>query len=185
MCRILSFVLGSLVLSTALLGASDPPVRKGDDVARDYWGVTTAVTKDSITIRYKDWEPRTFPVNDLPARGDFQMYPRIGARLYKPGASWMYPLTDVKVGDWVHILYAQVEGKVICDHIAIKKRPGGKMPPLPKEAEDLMRTTAYRYIPYHEKMDALWNLQDNGIPYPAHFPVRHFPEAPPPREVKR
>ncbi|HUR54088.1 MAG TPA: hypothetical protein VMZ71_08145, partial [Gemmataceae bacterium] len=76
-------------------------------------------------------------------------------------------------------------GKVICDHINISKRPGGKVPPLPKEAEDLMRTTAYTYIPYHERMQAHLDLVERGIPYPAHFPYRRFPVAPPPRPVKR
>ena len=41
-------------------------------------------------------------------------------------------------------------------------------------------------IPYHDRMNAHWNLEDNGIPYPAYFGLnRRFPTAPPPREVKR
>jgi hypothetical protein len=179
-------VVACVIAGQSAPRASDPREPRGEEVGISYWGVCTGVTKDSITVQYKDWKPRTFPVNDVLARGDFQMYPRIGRPPYRPRESCMYPLTDVKVGDWVNLKCARVDGKVICDHINISKRPGGKVPPLPKEAEDLMRTTAYEYIPYHEQMDALWNLQDHGIPYPAKFGVRRkFPEAPPPREVKR
>ena len=35
--------------------------------------------------------------------------------------------------------YVVIDGAVTCDHICIQKRPGGRMPPLPKEAEDLRR----------------------------------------------
>ena len=41
-----------------------------------------------------------------------------------------------------------------------------------------------RIPPYHERMNAHWDLEDRGIPYPAKFGImRRFPTAPPPREV--
>ncbi len=40
-------------------------------------------------------------------------------------------------------------------------------------------------IPYHERMNAYWDLEEKGIPYPEKFgKYRRFPIAPMPREVK-
>jgi hypothetical protein len=155
--------------------------------------VATVVTKDSITVRYLNWPPKTFPVCEALARGQFQTWPRIApgvARPYTPSATSLYRLTDVKVGDWVNIRYARIGGKDVCDHISINKRPGGKVPPLPEEAEDLLRPPPIGpadppYIPYHEKRQAYWDCLDEGIPIPAHFPEHwrktFLPKAPPPR----
>jgi hypothetical protein len=124
----------------------------------------------------------------------------------------MYRLTDVKVGDTLLIYYSHLGGVDICDHIRITKRPGGRMPTLPKEAEDLLnpeevhkaRMAATKakhpdwpdpkplppgyfgtYIPYNEYWDAYWDLEDKGIPYPEKFgKKRRWPVAPMPREVK-
>ena len=90
----------------------------------------------------------------------------------------MYRLTDVKVGDWVCIKYARVDGVDVCDHIKIVKRPGGRVPPLPPGVEERSR------IPYHEWMNAYWDLEDKGIRYPEKFgAARRWPIAPMPRAV--
>src|SRR5262249_17383299 len=79
----------------------------------------------------------------------------------------MYRLNDVKVGDCIGIEYARLNGVDICDHIRICRRPGGEVPPLPKEAEDLRdyrevwkanhpgqplpeRLANLLHVPYHE-----------------------------------
>lgn len=92
----------------------------------------------------------------------------------------MYRLSDINVGDRVSVIFAIVDDEEICDHLSILKRPGGLVPPLPEGVKEMFR------IPYHDRMNAHWNLEDNGIPYPAYFGLnRRFPTAPPPREVKR
>lgn len=172
--------------------SNELPEPTRDTVDVSYSGVVTAVTKNSITVRYKNWPPREFAASDVLARGEVPMHPRLGyARgKYYVGASSMYRLTDVRVGDWVMISYAYINKKSICDHISITKRPGGKVPPLPAEAEALMWTATAPghppYIPYHERMQARWDLEDKGLPYPAKFgDRREFPVAPPPRPIKR
>jgi hypothetical protein len=169
-----------------------------------YWGVVTEVTKNSITIQGSDEWPKTFPVSETLAAGKVPMEPRRvpgWEREYHVSESYMYRLTDVKVGDWVSIGYAYLGGVSICDHICISKRPGGRVPPLPDEAEALRNPVAIwkadhpgrpvppglnkiLYIPYHEYMNAHWDLEDKGIPYPEKFgDARRFPVAPMPREV--
>lgn len=169
-------------------------------------GIVTEVTKDSITVECPErvaqgarpgpggstiWEPvvlparppKRFPVSAVLAAGgvpkDQRPSPsRYGYPLFE---NEMYRLTDVKVGDWVCILYARVGGVEICDHIQIVKRPGGRIPPLPKGVKEIS------VIPYHDRMNAHWDLEDKGIPFPAWFAERgyprHFPVAPLPREV--
>jgi hypothetical protein len=171
---------------------------KGDFVNQGYWGTLTEVTKDSVTVQFdgqKDRKPRTFRVSETLAAGKTAMYPRLTFDRpdgYAVGLSVRYRLSDVKVGDWVIIIYARVDGVYICDHIGIQKRPGGRVPPLPDEAEE--ECLAWRrkypglvpeYIRYHEYWNAYWDLEDKGIPYPEKFGKnRRWPAAPMPREVK-
>jgi hypothetical protein len=152
-----------------------------------YAGTVTEVTKDSITIQWTaspGEKPKKFLVSETLAVGKFATEARFlpgqthGYRIFP---SQMYRLTDVKVGDWVGIKYAHIGDMDICDHICINKRPGGRVPPLPEEAAKLWEDR----IPYHELMNAYWDLEDKGIPYPEKFGFgRRFPVAPMPREVK-
>ena len=183
-----------------------PPEPKDGDVDVRYGGTVTEVTKSSITIQFdsqKDQEPKRFLVSETLAAGKYAIVGRT-----KPGHTFrptvspveMYRLTDVKVGDWVAIRYARLDGVDICDNISITKRPGGQVPPLPEEAESLMDPEKIMkvrfpevkwrpnpkspYITYHERMNAYWDLEDKGIPYPAKFgEFRRFPIAPRPRTV--
>ena len=164
----------------------DPPrePREGS-VRNDYSGTVTEVTKDSITIRWVNSpgeKPKKFGVSETLAAGKVPMELRRipGARReYQVEPEFMYRLTDVKVGDCVTIDYARVNGVDICDHIWIRRRPDGLVPPLPKEAEDLRddnrklreryRTElpnkplpawlARRPVPYHEWVNAYWARQ--------------------------
>lgn len=202
---------GVALLSSAALaqeqgqppGKNFPPP-KNDAVGVHYWGVVTKLTRNSITIQGSGEVPKTFPVSPCLAAGQVPMEPRLipgqeGG--YCVAESSMYRLTDVNVGDWVDIQYAHLSGASICDHICIYKRPGGRIPPLPREAEARRNPeTAWKadhpgqqvpmafrrllYIPYHEEMNAYWDLEDKGIPYPEQFgKYRRFPVAPMPREI--
>jgi hypothetical protein len=173
------------------------PEPENDAGGVSYWGAVVEVTKGLITIQFAGDKPKRFPVSETLAAGKVPKEPRPipGRRYpYHVGAAKMYRLTDVKVGDLVVICYSKVSGVVICDHICIQKRPGGLVPPLPEEAEALRRPKQWPGIPprphiaYHELMNAHWDLEDKGIPYPESFATRGFPrrwpEAPPPREVR-
>jgi regulation of enolase protein 1 (concanavalin A-like superfamily) len=71
-----------------------------------------------------------------------------------------------------------VDGVETCDHIKIVKRPGGRVPPLPEEAEQPF------YPRYHDRVNANLDLEDFGIPYPERFgPGRRYSVAPPPRSL--
>lgn len=195
-------LLFSLIVATFSLGAFPdnspspnlPPEPKNDAGGVPYWGAVTALDKDSITVQFpaKGVKPRRFPVSETLAMGNVPKVPRPipGRRqAYLLVGSDMYRLTDVKVGDLIVIMYSQIDGHSICDHIRIQKRPGGLVPPLPDEAEWLLRPKPLPpgfpqnpYIPYHECMNAYWDLKDKGIPYPEKFgPNRRFPMAPMPR----
>jgi hypothetical protein len=173
-------------------GPREPvPEPKGDFVYHPYWGTVTALTKESITIRFdnqKDRTPRAFKASDTLAAGGVPVEPRRDlSEGYHVPSLLMYRLTDVKVGDWVLIRYARIDGQAICDHICIQKRPGGLVPPLTEEAEgrDRPRQLPGRpprlFIPYHEYMNAYWDLVDHDTPFPVWFgDNRRWPAAPPP-----
>jgi hypothetical protein len=143
------------------------------------------VTKDSITIQWPDLpdkKPKRFAVSQTLAAGKMPKERRLPPGPVRPNPmmpEFMYRLTDVKVGDLVTILYARVNGVDICDHICIKRRPGGLVPPLPKEAEELRDVSrhereaykakfpngpvpewlAKRPVPYHELINDYWARQ--------------------------
>lgn len=181
-----------------------PPPRDGTRYL--YGGTVTDVTKSSITIQWPGEQPKSFAVSEDLTAGRVPMKGRVmpnTPRGYSVMPQFMYRLTDVKVGDMVVIYHAHIGNLDICDHICIQKRPGGRVPPLPEEAEKLINPVEIIkaklppgtplpkslrdavYIPYHEKQNAYWDLEDKGIPYPEKFgEMRRWPAAPMPREVK-
>jgi hypothetical protein len=175
--------------------AHNPPEPMNDAGGVPYGGVVTEIAKYSITVQFAKDKPKRFSVSETLAVGKVPMFPRPipGRRQpYTLMPSYMYRLTDVKVGDWVGIKYSSLDGVITCDHIRISKRPGGRVPPLPDEAEALRRPrarppgfpAARTFIRYDEDMNAYWDLEDKGIPYPEKFGKnRRFPEAPMPRAV--
>ena len=225
MTRSLSFAtsapLSSLVVGLVVTAASaqqvvgppapakPPPEPTIDSRNSLYSGTVTEVTKTSISIRWSsDDKPKKFSVSETLAAGKVPIEARaiaIPNQKVVPGRGFvppqfMYRLTDVKVGDLVAIFYAHLGEEDICDHICIQKRPEGRVPPLPEEAEKLLNPAeivksklppgAWRpdpnlqYIPYHERKNAYWDLEDKGIPYPEKFGRdRRFPIAPMPRDV--
>lgn len=165
---------------------SDPrPIPKTDTVCVAYWGEVVEITKKSITIQppSRNLRPQTFDLSEALAEGRIPNTPRIIPTRpggYKVSPNCMYRLKDVRVGDLVSIEYAKIQDRVICDHISIQKRPGGRVPPLPEEAEALRRpppspsgAPPTHHVPYHELMNAHWDS------------VERLPLAPPPREVIR
>ena len=174
-----------------------------------YAGRVEDVTKDSITVLWPGQAPKKFAVSETLATGKIPKDPRLTpgqVRGYVVTPEYMYRLSDVKKGDLSNITYARVNGVDTCDHISIQKRPGGRVPPLPQEAErlrwpeskmtpqqiaslkpgQLAMLKAARPIPYHDVCNAYWDLKDHDIPYPEKFGrERRFPNAPAPREVVR
>jgi hypothetical protein len=195
---LLVFFSDSVVLAEdfrpARIDVAKPRPPKEGCVNEYYYGIVTEVTKDSITVEWPGEKPKKFAVSDTLVAGRVPMEPRQNldtGRAYTVMASSMYRMTDVKVGDIVSIYYAHIGGVSICDHICISKRPGGRVPPLPEEAEMLRRGPQHpglpprQHIQYHELRNAYWDLEDKGIPYPEKFgPFRRWPAAPAPREVK-
>jgi hypothetical protein len=189
-------VTSSATASSQGPGPVQPPsVPKNDVTNQPYAGTVTEVTKNSITIQWTATpgeKPKRFTVSGTLAAGRTPKEPRrtpSQPRGYTVGASEMYRLTDVKVGDRVMISYAHLGDTDICDHICIQKRPGGRVPPLPEEAEELRKhkppgEPEPDHIRYDEWMNAHWDLEDKGIPYPKKFgPMRRWPVAPMPRAV--
>jgi len=172
-------------LQRLLAGRKPPPVPKDECGGFPYWGTVTEITKGSITIQFADTTPKRFPLSETLAAGKIPKDPRPLATTdykYPVTAPYMYRLSDVRERDWVAIMCytAGNGGAVICDHICIQKRPGGRVPRLPKEVEDMQRDP----IRYDERINAYWDLEDKGIPYPAKFGKgRRFPIAPMPRSV--
>src|SRR5205807_1500154 len=102
-------------------GAKPQPKPKVDFMGRPYWGTVTALTKDSITITTQEHDqqfdevqpdgsrklvtrrvpalpPKRFAVSDVLAAGGVPKEPRGRYRVLE---TYMYRLTDVRVGDWV------------------------------------------------------------------------------------
>lgn len=175
-------------LAPATFAPSKPPQTKEGDVNVHYVGTVTGITKDSIAIEWPGEKPKWFVASEALAAGQFPL----AARPFRPGArpratriSFRYRLQDVKVGDRVQIHFSQLGGIQICDEIQIDNRPGGLVPPLPDGAERLKTSLGRPTIRYHEMMNALWDLEDKGIPFPEKFgEMRRWPIAPMPREVK-
>jgi len=186
------------------LSSKPQPPRAGTTGRGWYYGTVTELTKDSITVTFGKEKHELFPLSDILRSGGFAKWesPVPGWPSFSVMPSQMYRLKDVKTGDMVSIEYSAIAGAITCDNIRITKRPGGRVPPLPDEAEKLRnplellkarfpndwerkkdRYKAFVYIPYHEEMNAYWDLEDKGIPYPEKFgDKRRFPVAPMPRK---
>jgi hypothetical protein len=191
-------LLAFLAIGESQAAAEDPPrlrierakpwEPKGDCAGIPYDGTVTEVTKNSITILWPgEKKPKRFAASETLAAGKVAKVRREmpGVRSHH-SVQWafMYRLSDVKVGDGVSINYAFIGGESICDHICIQRRPGGRVPPIPDGAEPLTTPAGKPRILYHEYMNAYWDLEDKGIPYPEKFgEYRRFPIAPMPRKL--
>lgn len=188
----------TLLLFLPLVVSADEPTKPWkptkDAANIPYSGTVTEVTKNSITVKWPGVEPKKFAVSETLAAGGIPKEPRMRPGVRQPytvDEPYLYRLTDVMVGDQVVIIYAHIGDAAICDHICINKRLNGLVPPLPegavapKKYPPNPRFKPYSSIPYHERMNAYWDLEDRGIPYPEKFgPYRRWPVAPMPREVK-
>ena len=176
-----------LFLTSGTAGQDKPPEPKEGAVYVHYSGTVTEVTKTSVTIEWPGEKPKLFQASETLAAGEFPK-----AISFKPNGRlrttlplFRYRLADVKVGDRVQIYFSRLNGVDICDAISISKRPGGQVPPLPDGAEPLLESVSGKYMPrYHEWTNALWDLEDKGIPFPEKFgEFRRWPVAPMPRDV--
>jgi hypothetical protein len=154
-------------------------VDEGPD-SKDYGGIVTAVTADTITIAAQAQEksryyfkegklvriettrtpaqpPRAFAVSDILVRG--------AAPNSRWGIGYNYRLSDVRVGDVIVIQYTPVKGVDVCELIHISQRPGGKVPFPPGTDEAYWKGKAW------------WGNPD---PWGVGWPPK--PVAPPPRE---
>jgi len=186
---------GTVVLAQPL-PRPQPPAVPGDGGHLAYWGQVTQLTKMSITIQGPDLTipQQQFGLSDDLAAGKMPNPQRpLPGRPQTQSVSpqFLYRITDVRVGDEVTILYSKFMGRGTCNYVTIDKRIGGHIPPLPEEAENLRRgpprppgAPPREYIPYHEWMNAHWDLVDHGISNPEHFGrKRKLATAPPPRKV--
>ena len=99
-----------------------------------------------------------------------------------------YQPSDVRVGDVVWLDYYHTNGQDLCREFIIYRRPGGKIPPWPGDAE-LKTTPEARH---HARVQAYQDWEEKGTPIPARYQpvpskgigVPYPPAAPQPREVK-
>jgi len=173
-----------------------PQEPREGEVNVPYCGTVTRVTRDSVTIQWMATpgeQPKTFQVSETLAAGKIPKEPRLvpgQVRGYFVMPCYMYRLTDVKVGDWVSIHYASIGGVDICDHICIDRRPDGLIPPLPKEAEDLIDPREHTRNQFKKKGKPVppdWEKMIADWPYTPYHEMRNAyweKVAPMPREVK-
>lgn len=117
-----------------------PPLPMNDAGGVPYWGIVTEIGRDSISVRIDlpSEQPKRFPLSETLAAGKVPTKARsIPGRQqpYSVMPSDMYRITDVRVGDSVIIRYSFIDGIIQCDHVSITRRPGGRIPPIPDEAD--------------------------------------------------
>lgn len=205
--RLLAWVLGTTGLFVVLSPVSmaqpvhnpqPPPEPRNDAGGVPYWGIVTEITRETISVRVDlpGQVAKRFKLSPTLAAGQPALYPRplpSRPQLYTVHNGDTYRIADVRVGDHVVVRYSSINGAIECDHVRIIKRPGGRVPPIPDEADALFRPKqrdprrpAPLWFPHHEVVNAHLDLEERGIPFPEHFgPYRRFPVAPPPREVVR
>ena len=112
----------------------------------------TLLTGEDMPIRREDQPARRFPVDPASPAGGF-----------RAEADRSYRLADVRVGDEVSLSNKLVDGVWVCREILIRRRPGGRVPPMPGEGPNP------RAGPYHERMNAYQDYEDFGTPLPAKY----------------
>ena len=115
-------------------------------------GTVTEVARDAITLKLPKGQTQRFPVGSCLASGGFfpDQYPRT------------YRLSDVAVGDTIHICCLELNGVLRCETICIHRRPGGRVPPNPDQPPD----SPWKW---HESCNAEQDFEEKGIPIPAKF----------------
>jgi hypothetical protein len=141
-------------------------------------GVVRAIDRDSITVELfemkeqavrpgPDGKPLVVWENLIPAvpAKPYKFMPLLaeGKTANRFGAEYGYRPADVRAGDVVYVVYSRIAGVDYCDHIAIRRRPGGKVPPSPLDKPDDPRA-------WHVRMNAEQEAEEARIA--------------PPREVK-
>jgi hypothetical protein len=133
----------------------------------------TSPTGDVTVLRRADQPQRKFFVDEA-----------LAASRHTPdlGTGYTHWLSDVRVGDEVYIRCCKERNDGLCYAISILRRPGGRVPKMPGEPDDVD-------APFHERMNAFQDFEEKGTPIPDRLlPSRDRVArlerlAPPPREV--
>lgn len=127
----------------------------------------TLLNGDVVRIRREDQPARRFLVTEALAAGRLTDADRTDRS---------YRLVDIMINDEVLLVNHLKDGDFVCNEIKIRRRPGGRVPPLPAEKPDI------RPGPYHEAMNAHQDYEDWGIPLPDKYdPDKIFPNFKPMR----
>lgn len=159
--------------------APDPPAavtaRKSKVIGSfEYGGVVTQITPTGITIVGAGERAKAGRIVKVRGARTFAPSANLQAGKYgfRHGATnFTYRWADVKVGDRVVILFDQIaEETEVCATICIQRRPGGRVPPAPGEADLRARFPGRSWPPrYHEMVNARQAFEENNTPIPDHL----------------
>lgn len=128
--------------------------RRLDESLKPYAGVVTVVSDRLLVVDGQQFAG--FP------RAVARFIPSVPLMAGRP-VEYLHTWGEVQVGDKVTLLYDRIDSVNVCTSIAIRRRPGGRVPEV-------------HYAPnfsgekiYAELMNALQDSEDKGIPIPAKF----------------
>jgi hypothetical protein len=125
-------------------------------------GRVVAVSRVSLTIKLYDGTLRKYHFCERLANGDEPLGGpcEVGRSLQQLDAPYRYCVSDLAVGDIVHVGGYRINGIDACYYFSIDRRPGGRVPPAPDENDGARHR-------YHELMQAHQDHEEKGTPLPA------------------
>lgn len=114
--------------------------------------ITGALLSTQETVDHFGIPPKSFILCDVLKKGES---PRVNS-------ADSYCVSDVQIGDFVTISYNRTNGEDICRTIRIVRRPGGVVPPAPRE-----RPADFRR--HHEQANADQQWEEYRQPYPRKY----------------
>lgn len=155
--------------STGYYGWAAGPMMSVSFPDRDVACVAVTYTREVMTLispegvetvlKRADQPIRKFPVDSFLAAG--KQHPE------NSGGS-TYGLSDVRVGDEIYIRLGREKNDGLCWSISIRRRPGGRVPPVPGEGP--------AGLPFHVLMNAYQDLEEKGTPLPERIRTPIDPE---------
>jgi hypothetical protein len=151
----------------------------GGDEGDSRFGTVTAVDQGTITVaaeakKIEQYDAKgqfvkTIIIPPQPPRKFTAVGPLAEGGYLKDGIPMaQYRLSDVKVGDKVSFDWRRVGNVYEVHYVSIYRRPGGRVPPSPGEKPGEPN-------PWHEKANALQDLEEKGTP----LPEKYRPKLPP------